>query len=67
MAVCIFNLRQEMRNGPTIPDVELVLSAVLDKVLVAADTRGLHGLGGQLLQFIGHLYVRVSLVTIINK
>ena len=37
------------------PDVELVLAAVLHEVLVAADTGGLQGLAGQLLQLIGHL------------
>merc|ERR1719320_749961 len=36
------------------PDVELVLAAVLHKVLVAADTGSLQGLAGQLLQLIGH-------------
>ena len=36
-----------------IPDVELILAAVLDKVLVAADPSRLHGLGGQLLQLVG--------------
>ena len=35
--------------------MELVLSGGLDEVLVAADPSGLHGLGGQLLQFVGHL------------
>ena len=38
------------------PDVELVLAAVLDEVLVAADTGCLQGLAGQLLQLIGHLH-----------
>ena len=31
------------------PDVETVLAAVLDEILVAADTASLQGLGGQLL------------------
>merc|ERR1719435_18725 len=36
------------------PDVELVFAAVLHEVLVAADTSGLQGLAGQLLQLVGH-------------
>jgi len=35
-------------------DMELILSGSLDEVLVAADPGGLHGLGGQLLQLVGH-------------
>ena len=35
--------------------MELILSGSLDEVLVAADPGGLHGLGGQLLQLVGHL------------
>ena len=31
------------------PDVERILAAVLDEILVAADTASLQGLGGQLL------------------
>merc|ERR1719230_330393 len=36
------------------PNVELVLAAVLHQILVAADTGGLQGLAGKLLQLIGH-------------
>ena len=36
------------------PDVEPILAAVLDEVLVAADAPGLQSLGGQLLQLVRH-------------
>ena len=35
-------------------DVEGVLAAVLDEILVAADAAGLQRLGGQLLELVGH-------------
>ena len=42
-----------MEGVDTHSDVELILAAVLDKVLVAANTSGLHSLGGKLLQLVG--------------
>merc|ERR1719339_700942 len=45
---------QNVEGVHTNTDMELVLSGGLDEVLVAADPSGLHGLGGQLLQFVGH-------------
>ncbi len=43
------------KNLGKLPDVELVLAAGLDQVLVAADTGGLHRLAGQLLQLVRDL------------
>merc|ERR1712141_729276 len=45
---------QNVEGMDTNSDVELILSAVLDEVLVAADPSGLHSLGGQLLQLVGN-------------
>jgi len=45
---------EHVEGVDTHPDVELVLAAVLHEILVAADTSGLQGLAGQLLQLIGH-------------
>jgi hypothetical protein len=44
---------QNVEGVDTHSDVELILAAVLDKVLVAANTSGLHSLGGKLLQLVG--------------
>ena len=49
------NLPIDMNFSPELPDVELVLAACLDEVLVAADPSGLHSLGGKLLQFVRNL------------
>jgi hypothetical protein len=43
-----------MERMQTHSDVELVLAAVLDEVLVAANAASLKGLGGQLFILVGH-------------
>jgi hypothetical protein len=45
---------QDMERMDTDPDVELILSSVLDHVLVAANTSSLKSFGRQLLQLIRH-------------
>jgi len=45
---------QHVEGVDTNSDVEVILSSGLGEVLVAADPSCLHGLGGQLLQLIGH-------------
>ena len=40
---------EDMEGVNPDPDVETVLSAILDEIFVAADTASLQGLGGQLL------------------
>ena len=45
------------------PDMELVLAAGLDQVLVAADASRLHGLARQLLQLVGDLNAGMNQVS----